>query len=152
MSRYQHAGRTEQAKAALQRQADANALRKKGRWRGAMYLLGYVVECKLKARLMEMYDVSTLSALEEELTRRFKGQLSQDVDFKTHSIEYLFRFTNARDRLIASNGDESCLRAYRQCCAWSTSWRYDPRIGDENKCSLFFDSVGAFCRFITHSV
>ena len=35
-------------KAALQRKNDAHALLEKQRWRGAMYLGGYAIECKLK--------------------------------------------------------------------------------------------------------
>jgi len=54
MNKYLYSGRTAQAKAAIKRLKDAKKLTDTKRWRGAMYLAGYSVECKLKARLMEM--------------------------------------------------------------------------------------------------
>jgi len=60
MARYRHSGRSDQAKASQKRLADAHRLQHEARWRGAMYLGGYSVECKLKARLMERYDLDTL--------------------------------------------------------------------------------------------
>lgn len=62
MSRYLYSGRTEQTKAAIKRLIDARKLQEQRRWRGAMYLAGYSVECKRKARLMEMYDLDTLES------------------------------------------------------------------------------------------
>jgi acid stress-induced BolA-like protein IbaG/YrbA len=63
-----------------------------------MYLAGYSIECKLKARLMEMYNLSRLEQLEDEIEHR----LQHPVNVFTHSIEVLFTFTGARDRLLAN--------------------------------------------------
>lgn len=52
MSRIDFSGRTAQAKAGLKRLKDAKKLRNCESWHGSMYLAGYYVECKLKARLM----------------------------------------------------------------------------------------------------
>ena len=50
---------------------DARALlNQQVRWRGAMYMAGYSVECLLKTKLMRMYDCRHLRELEEELQRR----------------------------------------------------------------------------------
>jgi hypothetical protein len=57
--RLQHAGRSEQAKAGAHRLVDAKRLRAQERHRGAMYLAGYSIECKLKVRLMERFGVGT---------------------------------------------------------------------------------------------
>lgn len=67
MSRYEHAGRSEQAKAGVKRYIDAQRLQEQRRWRGAMYLAGYSVECKLKVYLMEKYALDTLAQLEDEI-------------------------------------------------------------------------------------
>ena len=69
MVRRDFQGRTDLHKAGLKRLGDAKALLRKGRarGRGAMYLAGYAVECKLKAIAMEIYDCWTL----EQLARRW---------------------------------------------------------------------------------
>ena len=83
MSKYQHTGRTEQTKAALKRLIDARKLQNQNRWRGAMYMAGYGIECKLKARLMEIYGLDRLEQLEEQVDRS-----------KTKSYEKYFKEDN----------------------------------------------------------
>ncbi len=63
-------GRTSQAKASVKRLKVAKRLQERSGWRGAMYLAGYHIECKLKARLMEIFEAWNLVELEEELSRR----------------------------------------------------------------------------------
>src|SRR5436309_1519664 len=109
MARYEHGGITEQAKAAIKRRADARVLATQAHWRGAMYLAGYAVECRLKARLMEMYRARTLAGLEVLLVARSREQ----VDLATHSIEYLFGFTGTTARLV-DHGGPAVLHAYRR--------------------------------------
>jgi hypothetical protein len=146
-ARYEYGGRTEQTKAAFKRRADARALAEKERWRGAMYLGGYAVECRLKAKLMEMFNARTLDHLGKILTRR----TGQKVELATHSIEYLFGFTGARNRL-SSHGNERVLKAYRCCNTWTTSWRYRPDDGKSDECEQFLDAVDLFDRFIESSI
>lgn len=145
MAQYEFGGRTDQAKAALKRWTDAKRLRDSRRWRGAMYLAGYAIECKLKARLMEMYNVSHLDGLEAELDRRF----GRSVDLRTHSIEYLLEFTQARQRLDAN---ECALQAFRQCNKWSVNWRYNPDDGSREKCDAFFEEIEVFKQFIENNI
>ena len=147
--RYQYGGRTSQNKAALLRQKDADVLRENKRWRGAMYVLGYAVECTLKARLMEKYNARTLGDLEKILKKRFKGET---IDLKIHSIEHLFFLTGVRDRLEAKGKNDANLRAYRQCNQWNVSWRYDPDGGNRDKCDFFFENVATFLKFLSHSL
>ena len=52
------------------RMDDARALFNSVRWRGAMYLAGYSIECLLKTKLMRMFDCRHLQELDEELQRR----------------------------------------------------------------------------------
>ena len=55
-----HNGISEQASASHQRLEDAKALLNASRWRGAMYMGGYAVECLLKTKLMQIYDCKNL--------------------------------------------------------------------------------------------
>ena len=65
MNRNLHNGISELAEASRQRLADAKALLNASRWRGAMYIGGYAVECLLKTKLMHIYDCKNLSELED---------------------------------------------------------------------------------------
>jgi hypothetical protein len=149
MVQYPHGGKTDQYKASIRRQADARILREQEHWRGAMYLLGYAVECRLKARLMEIYEVNTLTDLERVLAKKFK---KNTVDLKTHSLEYLFSFTNGRERLIGPNGNDKSLRAFQSCNRWTPSWRYNPKEGNKDECIHFFEAVDIFLKFISTNI
>ena len=56
MNRDLHYGISEQAKASRHRLDDAKALLDASRWRCAIYIAGYAVECLLKTKLMQMYN------------------------------------------------------------------------------------------------
>src|SRR5438045_5360506 len=100
MAREQRFGVSEQAKASKHRSDDALALSSCARWRGAMYLAGYAVECLLKTKLMRMYGCRHLSELEEEL--RHRGELPDSATVFTHRLESLLGLTRALDRLKAN--------------------------------------------------
>jgi hypothetical protein len=148
MSKYQHSGRTEQTKAALKRLIDARRLQAQNRWRGAMYLAGYSIECKLKARLMEMYNLDTLDQLEAEIERR----VGRQVNVFTHSIEVLFGLTGARDRLVNDPKKPAALRAYQRCNTWKPAWRYRSDDGSEDDCASFVEAVEELGKFIDHNI
>ncbi len=148
MAKYQHSGRTDQTKAALKRYIDAQRLQAQRRWRGAMYLAGYSVECKLKACLMEKYDLNTLEQLEEEIVSR----LGHPVNVFTHSIEVLFALTGACERLLQYPKDPAALRAYQRCNQWKPAWRYNPDDGDEDACNDFMEAVEEFGRYVANNV
>src|SRR6266481_6353569 len=90
-------GVSEQAKASTHRLDDARALLNAVRWRGAMYMAGYAVECLLKTKLMRRFDCRHLRELEEELQHR--GVLAAEATVFTHQLELLLRLTDALDRL-----------------------------------------------------
>lgn len=113
-----------------------------------MYLAGYGIECKLKARLMEMYNLDTLEQLEAEIERR----LGHRVSVFTHSIEVLFGLTGARARLLTDPRSPTALRAYHSCNTWTPSWRYKPDDGSEEDCTNFMEAVGEFGKFIDSNV
>ena len=146
MASYMFSGRTEQAKAAFRRKADATILRQQRHWRGAMYLLGYAVECKLKARLMEIHRARTLGELEERLSKRI-GTRVQLTGKEGHSIVRLVELTGARTRM-----DRETFIAYTMCAHWRVDWRYDPQEGKETECQEFFESATRFLGFVASSI
>ncbi|MBL8614457.1 MAG: hypothetical protein JNM72_02500 [Deltaproteobacteria bacterium] len=148
MPKYHHSGRTEQTKAAMKRRSTARRLQAQRRWRGAMYLAGYSVECKLKARLMEVYGLHTLEQLELEVERR----LGRPVSLFTHSIEVLFGLTGARERLLRDPKRLAALRSYQTCNAWRPAWRYSADDGTEDACTTFMGAVEEFGQFIDHNI
>ncbi len=97
MSHDLYTGISEQAKASKHRLDDAWALFNAARWRGAMYMAGYAVECLLKTKLMRIYSCLNLRELEEELQRR--GVLTHHATVFTHHLELLLRLTQSFERL-----------------------------------------------------
>jgi hypothetical protein len=79
------AGVSDQSKASHHRRADAQALFEKDRWRGAMYIAGYAIECLIKTKLMEMFKQSNLEGLEAELKRRHI--IPDDSSLFDHRVE-----------------------------------------------------------------
>ena len=112
-------GVSELGKAGKHRLDDAWSLINAVRWRGAMYLAGYSVECLLKTKLMRMFDCRHLRELEEELIRR-KALPTRTTVF-THQLEVLLRLTNASDRLRQS---EDHWRSFNRVNRWVPAWRY----------------------------
>ncbi len=92
-----YTGVCEQAKASVHRLDDVCALSNAGRWRGAMYMAGYAIECLLKTKLMQMYRCRTLHELEDEL--QWRGALADHTTVFTHRLELLFRLTQRFDQL-----------------------------------------------------
>ena len=113
-----------------------------------MYVAGYSIECKLKARLMEMYNLDTLEELEEEIIRRF----GHPVNVFTHSIELLFGLTGARERLLQSPAHLNALRAYQTCNKWKPAWRYKPDDGSEDECNDFMEAVETFGVYVANNI
>jgi hypothetical protein len=65
MMRELFSGISEQSKAGKHRMDDARALLNAVRWRGAMYMAGYSVECLLKTKLMRIFNCRNLGELDE---------------------------------------------------------------------------------------
>jgi len=93
MARKQHSGVTDQRKASIHRMEDAQVLFRGRRWRGAMYLAGYAVECRLKYKLMQKWNCFTLEELEKRLASRGVSQ-----SLFTHNLDTLLKLAGGRDR------------------------------------------------------
>jgi hypothetical protein len=142
MSRQEYSGITSQNTAAYKRLRDARALlgeQSTSRWlrakghhaRGAMYLAGYAIECKLKAVAMEIYRCHTLSQLAVKLK-------VAESDVYTHGLEAIAKrlpfWINFRRSPVYQ--DFSLVNT------WRPSWRYDPLDWPNIRAAAFISAVG----------
>jgi hypothetical protein len=141
MGRPDFHGISDQRRAAFKRLRDAEALyavkltrqseRLRGfHARGAMYLAGYAVECKLKAIAMEVYRCRTLAQLAEKLK-------IDEQEVYTHGLEGLAKrlpmWPNLRRGKIWEDFSKVVL--------WRPSWRYDPEDWMNLKAATFLRAV-----------
>jgi hypothetical protein len=136
MSRDRYNGVTEQRKAGLHRLEDAMALLAAVRCRGAMYMAGYAVACKLKAKLMQVYGCHHLDELQQTLVD--KGLLGDNSTVKTHQLHRLLHMTNAGPRL---RQDKETWRAFTLANEWMPAWRYHADQSDPEDAGDFLDAV-----------
>lgn len=143
MSRYEFSKLAQQRKAAFKRLRDAEALlaQKEGDWamrkglhaRGAMYLAGYAIECKLKAIAMEVnrcYDL-------EELRKKWA---IGEQDIYAHGLEAMAKRLPLYNRFRRSN----VWREFAgQVNRWRPSWRYDPEDYLNGSAAAFIPAVKA---------
>jgi HEPN domain-containing protein len=140
-------GISEQRKAGKHRNDDAWALFNAGRWRGAMYLAGYTIECLLKTKLMEMFDCRHLRELEGELLRR--GILSNQSSIFTHQLESLLRLTNSLDRLRQS---QEMWRMFNMVNRWVPAWRYTADLSKREDADDFLTAVNKLAMWIENNI
>jgi HEPN domain-containing protein len=140
-------GVSEQGKAGKHRLDDARALLNAVRWRGAMYVAGYAVECLLKTKLMRSFDCRHLRELEEELQRR--GVLLAHATIFTHQLEVLLRLTGAMDRLRTN---EPLWRLFNLVNRWLPAWRYSPDLSRREDAEDFLEAVEKMCHWIENNV
>ena len=147
MTKDSHYGVTEQSKAGKHRMDDALALISAVRWRGAMYMAGYSVECLLKSKLMRMFDCRHLRELEEELQRR--GILAAQATVFTHQLEVLLRLTTPIDRL---RQNEENWRSFNIVNRWLPAWRYSADLSNQEDADDFIEAVKKVSHWIEHNV
>jgi len=147
MWRGTHNGVSEQGKAGKHRLDDARALINAVRWRGAMYLAGYAVECLLKTKLMQKYECRHLMELEAELRQR--GEIGACVTVFTHELEMLLRLTGGRDRLRQS---AETWRAFTLVNQWVPAWRYSPSLSNADDAKDFLEAVEKVSRWLEHNI
>jgi HEPN domain-containing protein len=140
-------GVSEQGKAGKHRLDDARALLNAVRWRGAMYLAGYAVECLLKTKLMRMFDCRHLRELEAELLRR--GVLPAQATVFTHHLEVLLRLTQALDRL---RQNEPLWRMFNIVNRWIPAWRYTADLSNREDAEDFLEAIEQVSHWIENNV
>ena len=126
---------------------DALALLNAVRWRGAMYLAGYSVECLLKSKLMHMFRCRHLRELEEEL--QTKGILAVQATVFTHQLESLLRLTNAIERL---RQNEEHWRLFNKVNRWVPAWRYNADASNREDATDFLNAVAKVSHWIENNI
>lgn len=125
---------------------DADALRRTGRnarANGAMYLGGFVIECLLKARLLERFAWLQTAGSPEGRSREDRHLWS--LCYRSHDLdEILARLPDVVDRLSRLGQRESArlLAAMRSICAqWTIYARYSPYNADIDDARRFLDQI-----------
>ena len=142
-----YTGVSEQAKASTHRLDDARALFNAGRWRGAMYMAGYAVECLLKTKLMQMYSCRTLRDLEDELQRR--GALDEHATVFTHQLELLLRLTQ---RFTQLRQHRMLWPQFALVNRWIPAWRYTADVANRQDAADFLEAVAQTMQWLEHNV
>ena len=147
MLRDRHFGVSEQGKAGKHRLDDARELFKAQRWRGAMYLAGYSIECLLKTKLMTRFNCRHLRELEEEL--QSKGILAPSATVFTHQLELLLRLTDALDRI---RQNPECWRLFNKVNRWIPAWRYSADLSNSDDAGDFLNAVQTVSQWIDNNI
>ncbi len=140
-------GVSEHGSAGKHRLEDARALLGSDRWRGAMYLAGYSVECLLKTKLMRRFGCHHLRELEEELQRR--GILSAQASVFTHQLEVLLRLTKGIDRL---RQNEEYWRLFNMVNRWVPAWRYTADLSNPEDGKDFLAAIEKVSHWIENNI
>lgn len=128
------------------RLGDANALRRTGenaRANGAMYLGGFVVECLLKAKLLERHPWLQNAGSPEGRADRERRLWS--LCYRSHDLgEILENLPEIRQRLSTleqrkANRVTQALMAI--CIRWTVHARYSPQSADIGEARAFLDRV-----------
>ena len=117
-----------------------------GRWRGAMYLAGYAVECLLKAKLMRMFGHLRLSDLEKELLD--KRLLAAKSTVFTHQLEELLRLARGWDRL---RSNPQRWASFTIANRWIPAWRYSPDLASRDDAEAFLEAVDETVRWVENN-
>lgn len=147
MNRDLYYGISEQAKASRHRLDDAHVLLNTARWRCAMYIAGYAVECLLKTKLMQMYNCRHLRELEDELQQR--GVLPAHETVFTHQLEALLKLTQGLYRL---KQNQSLWRMFNTVNRWVPAWRYSANPANREDASDFMNAVEGIMHWINHNI
>jgi len=147
MSYELYTGVSEYAKAGRHRMDDSRALFDASRWRGAMYMAGYSVECLFKTKLMQIYGCRNLHELEDELQRR--GVLNHHTTVFTHHLELLLRLTRGSERL---RQNRMLWPQFNIVNRWIPAWRYTANLSNSEDAEDFLDAVDNIMRWIENSL
>jgi HEPN domain len=115
--------------ASIERWRDAECLHRAGRFDGAIYRCGYVMECFLKYAVCER---TGRPGLDERDARRYG-----------HNLFELLSATGFREDLYAQKRNDLFLAFDRLNNAWSTALRYTARSADERYSKSFLNDTGA---------
>ena len=125
---------------------DADALRrtrKNARANGAMYLGGFVIECLLKAKLLEKRR--WLQAARSPVGLSKDDAHLWSLCYRWHDLDaILARLPEVSERLLRGEqrGSNRLLQSLKSICAgWTVYARYSPRSADIDDAESFLDQI-----------
>jgi hypothetical protein len=99
--------------------ADADALLKENRWPAAYYLLGYAIECALKACISKQFLAHHVP--DKKIV----------LDFYTHDLQKLLAISNVKLLLEAQAVSDPLFKQnWTTVCSWNEAFRYDHAIAE----------------------
>lgn len=120
---------TELRKIAQERLRDAEALLAAGRYDGAIYLGGYVVELSLKSRICRI--------LKWKGFPQTRSEFQNLQSFKTHDLDVLLSLAGAEDQIKTGY-----LAEWSAVAAWDPEARYNPiGIASKTDAELLIESA-----------
>ena len=130
-------------KVAFHRRDDGEKLIRQGQYRGGMYIMGYAVECALKAYTGRHLgrDVRTLKEAEARYEARYGVRLDL-TSVRAHNLRRLFAVAETLKLRIGT--DKDLAQAKNRCLAWDYRWRYDPTPATRAEAYAFRDAVAQF--------
>ena len=131
---------------AERRFGDAEHLRKSNenaRANGVFYLGGLVIECLLKAALLEEHPELSTPANDDVLSR--SGRHVRDLIYRSHALDQMLdALPDLRERLEAQDrrrGTRWADTLTRICETWTIFARYSPRSETMDRAGKFLDQV-----------
>lgn len=126
---------------AERRFADADCLRKTGqneRANGAMYLGGFVIECLLKAKLLEKHK--WLQGSPGDLSKRSKPERElYSLCYQKHDLDGLLAHLPHVTQVLSSRG---LLKSLKDICgSWTVFARYSPRATTSENAKAFLADI-----------
>lgn len=145
MAKKRFAGVSDQRKASVHRWEDALALFRAGRWRGAMYLAGYAVECRLKWKLMQRWNCSTLDQLEAKLLKKHVPQSPY-----THSLRRLVKWMGVEQQMQDNKPVWQLFAG--SVNLWQPAWRYSSDLASREDADALLKAVQAVVHWVDHNL
>ncbi|HEY2410860.1 MAG TPA: hypothetical protein VGI40_01380 [Pirellulaceae bacterium] len=147
MTKRRPGGITELTKASAERLTDAKSLIGARRYRGAVYIAGYAVECILKTKLMQRFNCRNLDELDDKLRKR--RQIGEDRSLFTHELILLVTLLDCIDRIQA---DRRIRKYFSHVSQWTPHWRYTAEPINAEKATDFIQAVAGLVQWISASV
>jgi hypothetical protein len=123
---------------AERRFADAEALRRTGRnerANGVMYLAGFVVECLLKARLLEAFPALQAGPLPSGMDRLWF------LCYRSHDLEGIVEQLPGLGAALEHQKAGAAEMLSRVCAEWTIYARYSPRSATMREAAEFVERV-----------
>ena len=122
---------------------DALALRdthKNERANGAMYLGGFVIECLLKAKLLQEYP--WLQNCSHPQGRSSRDQKIWSLCYRKHDLEEVLIHLPRLSKSLAKTNDPRLLQNLTGICAkWTIFARYSPQSAMMAEATVFLDRI-----------